>query len=155
MIERFLIYLQMEKGLIDFFPREVALALDDRQAEVTTEDLLKQVGTLSEGLAEEVQREMDEGGKKLRAETLQTVRTEMTQRVQDVKEDVRGLQQKVEAVEESVQQVLDASQQQAADLRQSLLEEIAGLSVNMRAILDRLPPTVSAHYCLIIQHTTL
>ena len=133
----------MEKGLIDFFPREAALALQDRQTEVTTEDLSKQVGTLCEGLTEEVKREMDEGGKKLRAEMYQTVRAEMSQQVQDVKEDVHGLQEKVDAIEESVQQTLAASQQQAADLRQALLEEIAALSVNMRAVLDRLPPTVS------------
>ena len=136
----------MEKSCIDFFPREAALVLSDRLTEVTTEDLSKQVDTLSEGLNQEVQNELDEGSKKLRAEMYQCtkgIQMELTEQVQNVKEDVNGLKQKVDAVEQSVQRTLEVSQQQAADLRQALLEEIAAMSVNVRAVLDRLPPVVS------------
>ena len=141
-------HLQIEQERIDFFPQKAALKLKHRDADITTEDVVKKVDKASNDLEAEISAQARDArdavvsqlSKKLaQSEELRHMKDEMEKKFEDELEHMKNeMQQKFEDVHEKFVNV-----QQTLVREQALFgQEFASIHTAMQTILHRLPAEV-------------
>ena len=131
-----IICLQIESGRIDFFPQRYALVLTDREAETTTDDLLKQVKMATHDLAEDITYQAHG--------TREVVVTRLNKKLalDDSEKDnaSKQLEAELQKMKDEIKSMKDGVEKQICAVQQDLANKIAALS---STILERVPVKVS------------